>query len=75
MRIRASLFAILWAIIIGPFTILLVCVAGLLAGGPEARPPLPDPDPARAPPAVPALPAALMPPFPRNPYAGGDLTC
>jgi hypothetical protein len=39
VRIRASLFAILWAIIIGPFTILLVCVAGLLAGGPEARPP------------------------------------
>ena len=37
--LRALPFAILWAIIIGPFTILLVCVAGLLAGGPEARPP------------------------------------
>jgi hypothetical protein len=37
--LRALLFAILWTILIAPLTILLVCVVGLLAGEPEARPP------------------------------------
>lgn len=37
--LRALFSAVLWAILIAPLTILLVCIVGLLAGGPEATPP------------------------------------